>query len=160
MKYCLLFCLLSCFGSHFCIAQVFEQITMHKTFGSTRFEYTKDTVTFTVSPKEVLQIMSDDPLAYEEFWKAKKNYSIAGLMGFAGAALIAIPIASAIAGGDPEWAFAAGGVALIIGSTRFSKAFNRHAQSAVNTFNKRHTAFRPRADYLFSGLSLKLMLKF
>lgn len=160
MKSSLLLFLLTCFGSHACIAQAFEQITMHKGFGSTRFEYTKDTVTFSVSPKEVLQIMGDDPLAYEEFWKAKKNYSVAGLMGFTGAALVTIPIASAIAGGNPEWSFAAGGVALMIGSIHFSKAFNRHAQSAVNTFNKRHTAFRPRAGYLFSGLDLKLILKF
>lgn len=160
MKLRLFLLLLFSFGSHFISAQAFEQITMHKTFGSTRFEYTKDTVTFSVSPKEVLQIMGDDPLAYEEFWKAKRNYSVSGLMGFAGAALIAVPIASAIAGGDPEWAFAAAGAGLIVGSTQFSKAFNRHAQSAVNTFNKRHTAFRPRADYLFSGTGLKLMLKF
>ena len=147
-------------GTHLCFAQVFEQITIHKTFGATRFEYTKDTVTFSVSPKEVLQIMGDDPLAYEEFWKAKSNYSVAGVMGFAGAVLIAVPLATAIAGGDPEWAFAAGGVALIIGSTHFSKAFNRHAQSAVNTFNKRHTAFRPHVNYLFSGAGLRLTLTF
>jgi hypothetical protein len=145
---------------HYCSSQAFEQITMHKTFGATRFEYTKDTVTFSVSPKEVLQIMSDDPLAYEEFWKAKKNYSLAGVMGFTGAALIALPLTSAIAGGDPEWVLAAGGAALIVGSAHFSRVFNRHAQSAVITFNKRHTAFKPRFDYFLSGLGMKFTLKF
>lgn len=147
-------------GGHLCYSQGFEQITMHKAFGSTRFEYTKDTVTFSVSPKEVLQIMSEDPLAYEEFWKAKSNYSVAGVMGFTGAALIAFPLATAIAGGDPEWVFAAGSVALIIGSTHFSKVFNRHAQSAVNTFNKRHSAFRPHTEYFFTGLGARLTIKF
>jgi hypothetical protein len=158
---CLIFPTLLCLWSLTSASQVFEQITMHKTFGSTRFEYTKDTVTFSVSPKEVLQILGDDPLAYEEFWKAKRNYSISGLLGFVGAGLIAIPVATTIAGGsDPEWAFAAGGVALIIGSTQFSKAFNRHAESAVTMFNKRHTAFKPRVDYHFSGLGAKVSLKF
>lgn len=146
--------------SHFCFSQAFEQITMHKTFGATRFEYTKDTVTFSVSPKEVLQIMGDDPLAYEEFWKAKSNYSVAGVMGFAGAVLIAVPVGTIIAGGDPEWAFAAGGAALIVGSLHFSKAFNRHAQSAVNTFNKRHTAFKTRMDCMYSGIGVKFTLRF
>ncbi len=148
------------FTSTICLSQAFEQITMHKTFGSTRFEYTKDTVTFSVSPKEVLQIVGDDPLAYEEFWKAKSNYSVAGVMGFVGAVMIAVPVGTTIAGGDPEWAFAAGGAALIIGSMHFSKAFNRHAQTAVNTFNKRHTAFKPRMNYVFSGLGLKVALRF
>ena len=152
--------LLSSVLSNYGYAQTFEQITIHKSFGSTRFEYTKDTATFSVSPREVLQIMSDDPLAYEEFWKAKSHYSMAGILGFTGATLIAIPIASAIAGGTPEWAFAAGGAALILGSTHFSKLFNRHAQSAVIIFNKRHTAFQPRANYLFSGTGLKLTLTF
>ena len=135
-------------------------LVMYKTFGGAMFEYTKDTTTFTVSPKQVLQIMKDDPLAYQEFKKARLNYSAAGTMGFIGATLIIFPVVTAIAGGDPEWGFAAGGAALLAASIPLNKAFKRHAEGAIDTYNKNHTAFRPRAEYFFSGLGLKVMIKF
>ena len=53
----------------FLTASFAQSLTMHKTFGGARFEYSKDTSTFSVSPKQVLDIMGDDPLAYQEFKK-------------------------------------------------------------------------------------------
>ena len=135
-------------------------LVMYKTFGGAIFEYTKDTTTFTVSPKQVLQIMKDDPVAYQEFKKARVNYSVAGTMGFIGGSLIIFPVVTAIAGGDPEWGFAAGGAAFLAASIPLNKAFRRHAAGAIDTYNKNHTTFRPRVEYFFSGLGLKVLIKF
>ena len=137
-----------------------QSLTVHKTFGSTRFEYHKDTATFTVSPKQVLDIMQDDPLAYAEFKKARYNYSTAGILGFAGGVLIAVPIGTAIAGGEPEWALAAAGAALVITSIPLSKAFRRHAEEAIDIYNKKRTAFRPRTEYLWRGMGVGVVIKF
>lgn len=133
---------------------------MYKNFGSTTFEYTEKDSVFTVSPKQVLFIMKDDPLAYEEFKKAKINSGIAAIMGFAGVVMIAIPVASAIGGGTPEWGFAAGGAALIIGSIPLNRAFKHHAEHAIDVYNKKHTAFRPRANYFLAGIGAKVVIKF
>ena len=137
-----------------------QSLTMHRTFGNTRFEYHNDTATFTVSPKQVLDIMHDDPLALAEFRKARYNYSIAGVMGFAGGLLIAFPISKAIAGGEPEWALATAGAVIIIASIPLSMAFRRHAEGAIDIYNKKHTAFYPHTEYFFSGLGAQVVIKF
>ncbi len=137
-----------------------ESLVMYHSFGGAEFEYTRDTSTFDVSPKEVLQIMKDDPLAFEEFKKARKNYNAAGVLGFVGGTLVIVPVITAIAGGEPEWALAAGGAALLIASVPLHRAFKRHAQGAVDTFNKKHTAFIPRTEYYVFGLGAKVVIKF
>jgi hypothetical protein len=133
---------------------------MYRTFGGVHYEYRKDTSVFEVSPRQVLQIMGNDPLALAEFKKAKTNSTVSGIMGFLGAALIALPLGSAIAGGEPEWGLAAGGAALIIGSIPISKAYKRHAQNACDTYNSKHTVFRPHTEYFFAGLGGRVVIKF
>lgn len=138
-----------------------QTLSMYPKFGSTRFEYKKDTNTITVSPKQVSMILQEDPLAAEEFKKARTNYAISGVMGFAGGVLIGLPVGSAIAGGDPEWALAAGGVALILASIPIHKAFQHHAESAINLYNSKHTSsFRPKAHYYFAGIGGGVIIKF
>lgn len=137
-----------------------QQLTMYHTFGGARFEYTKDTTTFSVSPKQVSQILYDDPTAYEEFKRARSNYAAAGVLGFIGGGLIGFPIGTAIAGGDPEWALAAGGAAIIIASIPLTSAFKHHAEQAIDIYNKKHTAFRPRTEYFLSGLGVRVVIKF
>lgn len=80
-------------SSSFC-----QKITMEKTFGGTRFEMD----TLTLSPRQVLDLMSDIPIAYDEFSRAKSNYSTSGVLGFAGGLLVAVPLVTWVAGGNPE----------------------------------------------------------
>ena len=137
-----------------------DSLIMYRGFGSTSYDYvTRDSV-FTVSPKQVMNIMKNDPMALAEFKKARTSSSIAGVMGFAGVILIAIPIASGIAGGDPEWGFALGGAGLIIGSIPLNRSFRHHAQHAIDTYNKKHTAFIPRTEYYLCGLGARIVIKF
>ena len=137
-----------------------QQLTMYRTFGGAHYEYQKDTAIFSVSPKQVLLILKEDPLAYAEFKKAKTNNSIGGILGFVGGVMVIIPIGSAIVGAQPEWGLAAGGAAILIASIPFMKAYKRHAESAIDVYNKNHTAFKPRTEYYFSGLGIRMVIKF
>ena len=137
-----------------------QELTMYKTFGGAHYEYQKDTMIYAVSPKQVLLILKDDPLAYAEFKKAKSYNSLGGILGFVGGVMLIVPVGSAIVGSDPEWGLAAGGAALIIASIPFMKAYRRHAESAIDIYNKKHTAFRPRTEYYFSGLGIRMAIKF
>ncbi|CAN5208190.1 hypothetical protein BH09BAC3_BH09BAC3_03730 [soil metagenome] len=137
-----------------------DSLIMYRGFGSTSYDYvTKDSV-FTVSPKQVMNIMKNDPMALAEFKKAKTSSAIAGVMGFAGVILIAIPVVSGIAGGNPEWGLAIGGAGLIIGSIPLNRSFRHHAQHAIDSYNKKHTAFIPRTEYYLSGLGARVVIKF
>jgi hypothetical protein len=142
-------------------AQQTDSLSMHKTFGSARFEYTRGDSVYVVSPKQVMQIMKEDPLALAEFQKAKSNYSASGVLGFIGGVMIGFPVGTAIAGGQPEWGLAAGGAVLVlIAAIPLDRAFKRHATTALDIYNKKHTAFRPRTNYYLSGLGAKIVIKF
>jgi len=137
------------------LAQTAGEITMVKTFGGTRFEMD----TLTLSPRQVMEILKDTPLAYEEFKQAKKNYSTAGVMGFTGGLLIGFPVGTLIAGGDPEWGLAIGGAALLLGSIPLNKAFQRHANNALDLHNKKFSS-RINTNFYFTGNGLRLRFCF
>ncbi len=132
-----------------------QEIKIYKTFGGVRFEMD----TLTLSTKQVLNILSVDPVAYDEFKRAKRNDNISGILGFSGAFLIAFPIGTAIAGGEPEWWLVAGGGGLILASIPFNRAFKGHAVNALDLYNKRF-AYRLKPDLYFTGTQLKLVLRF
>ena len=115
--------------------------------------------TLTLSPRQVLEILRETPLAYEEFKLAKKNYNIAGVMGFSGAILVGVPLISAISGGDPEWGLAAGGAALILGSIPLNKAFQKHANNALDAYNKKFSS-RIKTSFFLTGTGFRLKLRF
>ncbi len=137
-----------------------QKLTVYKTFGGVHYEYQKDTAIFSVSPKQVKMILKDNPLALVEFKKAKTSYNIAGILGFMGGVMIAFPVGTAIAGGEPEWGLAAGGAALLLSTIPFTSAYRHHSLEAVDRYNEKHTAFKPRAKYYFSGLGARLVVKF
>ncbi len=136
----------------FCNAQ---EIKMYKTFGGVRFEMD----TLVISPKQVLEILKKQPIAYEEFKRAKVNYTVAGVLGFTGGILIGLPIGTAIAGGDPEWGLAAGGAALILGSIHFNRMFKGRAFNALELYNKKYTS-RLKPTLHFYGTQARLMIRF
>jgi hypothetical protein len=133
---------------------------MQKHFGNTSFEYTEGDSVYKVGQKQVSFIMKDNPTALAEFKKARTNSTLASIMGFTGVVLVVVPIAGAIGGGDPEWILAGGGAALILGSIPLNKSFKQHAERAMDIYNKKHTSFRPRAEYFLSGAGAKLVIRF
>jgi hypothetical protein len=144
---------LSLFATFLCFAAFAQPIQMHKTLGGAHFQ--RDTVY--LSHSHVREILSVDPQATQEFKLAIKNYRIGGLLGFSGAILLAVPVVTAIAGGDPEWAMAGGGAVLLGVSVPFSRGYKRHAQAALDGYNERQ-GFQPqtRAKFYFTGNGITL----
>ena len=133
-----------------------QEITMYKTFGGVRFE--RDTLV--LSTKQVLEILREKPLAFEEFKKARANYNIAGVLGFTGGLLICFPLGSALAGGNPEWGLAAGGAVLILGSIPFNRIFKARALNALDVYNGKETSSSVKHKFYFGGTSARLVIKF
>ena len=132
-----------------------QEIKMYKTFGGVRFEMD----TLVLSPKQVLNILKTNPVAFEEFKKAKANYNIAGVLGFAGGLLIGFPIGTAVVGGDPEWSLAIGGAGLILASIPFNRAFKGRAFGALELYNEKTTS-RIKPSFYFYGTQAKLVIRF
>lgn len=134
-----------------------QPITMYKTFGNVRFEMDTLTLTF----RQVSELLSINPKAHQDFKAAKTNYNVSALLGFSGSLLVAIPVITAIAGGDPEWGFAAGGAALIISSIPFNRAFKRRANEALDNYNSQFPKARlQRPEFYFNGKALGVRVRF
>jgi hypothetical protein len=146
---CILFGLICCTD---CLGQ---EIKIYKTFGGVRFEMD----TLVISPKQVLELLKVEPMAYQEFKRAKVNYNVAGVLGFTGGVLIAIPLGTVIVGGEPEWGLAAGGAALLLASIPFNRAFKNRAVNALDLYNKNH-ASRIKPTLHFAGTQARLVIRF
>lgn len=134
-----------------------QEINIYKTFGGYRFE--RDSVS--VSPKMVLTFMKSNPQAYAEFKKAKTNLDAAGVLGFAGGILIGIPLGTAIGGGDPEWALAAGGLGLLLATIPLNAAFRNHALNALDIYNsKLSSSIKVNAKFYWSPMGGKIIFRF
>jgi hypothetical protein len=153
----LIFAVFAIFVSSEVLSQPLE---MHKTLGGAHFM--RDTLY--LSHRHVREILSVDPQATEEFRIAVKNYRIGGLLGFSGAILLAIPVVTAISGGEPEWLMAGAGGALLLASLPFSRSFKSRSEAAIMIFNEKHAPATGRARrggpsrklyYTGNGLTLK-----
>jgi len=133
-----------------------QEITMYKTFGGVRFQ--RDSTVLSV--RQVMEILKEKPKAFEEFKKARTNYNIAGVLGFAGGVMIGIPLGTALVGGDPEWAFAAGGAVLILGSIPFNRIFKARALNALDIYNGKEITSRIKPEFYFTGTGARVVLKF
>lgn len=147
--------LLLLFGTAWCLkAQDRTEIKMYKTFGGARFEMD----TLVLSPKQVLEILKVEPLAYEKFKKAKANYNAAGVLGFAGGLLVGFPLGTAIGGGEPEWGMAIAGGVLIVGSFSLNRIFRSHAFEAIELYNGKTARIKP--EFQFYGTGARLVMRF
>jgi hypothetical protein len=133
-----------------------QQITFYKTFGGMGFEM--DTVT--LSMRDVLEMMRTNPVAHNEFKRARSNYNVAGVLGFTGALLVAVPLVSAVAGGHPEWELAAIGGTFILVSIPLNWSFQRHAQNALDEYNRQFESTRTRTNLYLTGTGARLVIRF
>lgn len=157
-KYRLIFAIISILIASEALSQPLE---IHKTLGGAHFM--RDTLY--LSHRHVAEILSVDPQATEEFKIAIKNYRVGGILGFSGAILLAIPVVSAISGGEPEWLMAGAGGALLVASVPFSRAFKSRSESAITIYNEKHAGqtgsirrrnnLRARLYFTGAGVALK-----
>ncbi|MFM7853971.1 MAG: hypothetical protein ACKO96_19125 [Flammeovirgaceae bacterium] len=104
-----------------------KKINAYKTFAGVVYEL-NDSIT--ISPRQVSMLLKSTPDAYQEFSIARSKNSIAAGLGFASGILISIPLVTAVAGGEPEWWYAAAGAGLAILSVPFLWSYRTHANGA------------------------------
>lgn len=109
-------------------------------------------------------IMKENKEAYALVQSAKSNQTWAMILGTAGGALVGFPLGTAIGGGDPEWALAGAGAALIVATIPIVKGFNRKTKKAVDLYNAAHYTsnyqFKPSFNLNIKGTSLGLTMTF
>ena len=132
-----------------------QGIKAYKTFGGVRFE--NDTTE--LSMNQVMSILKENDQAYAEIKKAKSYSNAAAITGFTGAMLLAFPLGTAVAGGEPEWIMAAGGAALLITSIPLNGAYRNHTMNALDLYNENKTA-RIKSEFIWFGTGAKLILRF
>ncbi len=105
--------------------------------------------TVSLSTHEVLEKMRVNPDAHAEFRKARSNYSAAGVLGFAGALLVSVPLVTAVVGG-----------AFIVVSVPLNWSFQRHALNALDVYNKQFESTRIKTNLYFTGTGARLVIRF
>jgi hypothetical protein len=112
-----------------------KKLTLYKSFGGVVYVM-DDTVA--ISSRQVSMLLKNKPEAFAEFKMAKRKLAICSTLGFAGGLLLALPIATAVAGGEPEWIFAGAGGALVLVSLPFAISFRGHAYNAIEIYNSKN----------------------
>ncbi|MFM8912094.1 MAG: hypothetical protein ACKOE6_04105 [Flammeovirgaceae bacterium] len=136
-----------------------KKITAYKTFGGVVYEL-NDSVS--ISPKQVSMLLQNNPDAYNEFKLARSKNSIAAGLGFASGVLIAIPLVTAVAGGEPEWWYAGVGGGLAALSMPFLWSYRSHANGALEKYNgaKLTGSARIQPSIFFDGRQAGLLIRF
>lgn len=136
-----------------------QRLKMYKTFGGVVFEL-DDSVQ--LSMKQTMMLLNTNQPAYEEMKKARGTSTVSALMGFSGAALVAVPIVTAAVGQTPEWGLAAGGGALMIGAFLVNQRFKARALYAIDLYNEHapQKTSRIKPELFFYGTGAQLVIKF
>jgi hypothetical protein len=135
-----------------------KKLTMYKTFGGVVYEMDS----LTLSPKQVMMVLKQNPEAFTEFKIAKRKATISSILGFTGGLLIALPLGTAIAGGQPEWIYAGGGAVLFLASIPFNTSFRGHALNALEIYNANPATSKIRVStsFHFYGTGASIILRF
>lgn len=114
--------------------------------------------------EELKIVLESNAQAYQQLKSAQSANTVASIIGGIGGALVGIPIGTAIAGKDANWALAGVGAGLIGVSIPFSVKANKLAKKAVNTYNSglRSGSFWNRSELHLSiaGNKIGLTLQF
>lgn len=126
-KTILMLCVILLSGT-FCSAQKIES---EKIFGG--YKYTQNGKIMTMN--DLVQTMKSNTEAFKYIKKAKSNYNAGLVLGSIGGFLLGWPIGTSIGGGDPNWALAGAGVAIIAITIPINKGFNKNATKAIDIYN-------------------------
>ena len=136
-----------------------QKLTMYKTFGGVVYEL-NDSVQ--LSTRQTASVLYPNKEAYRIFNQARRLSTYSGILGFSGAALAAVPVATVAFGGRSDWSLAGGGAALMIGSYFLNRAFKARALDALDIHNAALTqkTSRIRPHFYFYGTGAQLVIKF
>jgi hypothetical protein len=110
---------------------VTDSISMIKAFGGYQFYQAEKRLNM----NQLVKAMKPNEQATIQIKSAQSTYTLGSIVGFAGGFMVGWPIGTAIGGGEPKWAMAGIGAALIIVSIPMSQKFNKQAKQAVDTYN-------------------------
>ncbi|MFM9841270.1 MAG: hypothetical protein ACKVOQ_23600 [Cyclobacteriaceae bacterium] len=130
---------------------------MYKNFGGVVYEMD----TLTLSSKQVMMVLKQNPEAFAEFKVARTKATVSSVLGFASGLLVAIPLVTAVAGGQPEWVYAGGGAVLFLASIPFNTSFRGHALNAIEIYNSNPTSkIKMKSSLHFYGTGASIILRF
>jgi hypothetical protein len=146
--------LILAFGQLFCQ----KRLSIYKSFGGVVFEMDSTSI----SSKQVSIILQQNQQAYKEFKVAKRKALVGNVIGFTSGLLVAVPLVTAVAGGQPEWAFVGAGGVLFLISLPFYSSFRGHAFNAIEIYNSgvSSSSHRIKPSIHFYGTSASLVLRF
>ena len=138
-----------------------EQIDIIRVFGG--YKYTQNGRDLKM--KQLVNKMKYDEMAYPKIKSARLNNTLSTVFGATGGFLIAYPIGTAIANGEPNWTLAYIGAGLIVVSIPISLLGNKKAAKAIHIYNENRTdqAFlqpRPILRFNLTGPGLGFTLQF
>lgn len=112
------------------------------------------------SPKEVQNLMSGNPEAFELAKSANANYGVGNVLGVIGGFMIGWPIGSAIGGGEPEWALAGVGAGVLAVAIPLVSSGNKKMGKAIELYKGSAAPPKTSLDFQFKGNSIGFALKF
>lgn len=137
-----------------------QKIEIKKVFGGYTFSQNDKMITL----NQMQEIMKDNQKALDLVTSAKTNQTWGMILGGAGGALIGFPIGTAIGGGEPKWALAGAGAALIVATIPIVKNFNKKTKAAVALYNadipNTTSYFNPTFNLNFKGGSMGISMNF
>jgi len=136
-----------------------DSIKIFKIFGGYRFENKENVLTY----NDMLDMMKDNPEAYQLMNKAKSTAGFANIMACAGGFMIGWPLGTALGGGKPNWTLAGVGCGLLIVTIPIISSSNQNALIAIKKHNSSikklsyQKQFDIKVGMCSNGLSLKLL---
>jgi uncharacterized membrane protein YkgB len=120
------------FYSNFCFGQTTKDpISIKVGFGGIKFYQDEQKLNM----QDIKSMMQSNPQAYQQIKSTQSANTIAAIIGGIGGVLVGIPIGTAIAGKDANWALAGIGAGLIAVSIPISLKAIKHAKKAVSIYN-------------------------
>ncbi len=134
-----------------------DSIEIKKSFGTVFQQQSRN-----LTPKQLTDIVKNNPEAYKEMQQAKTNYAAATVFNYAGGFLIGYPLGTTLAGGKANWKLAGIGAGFLALSIPFTSGYTKHAGKAVTMYNKSVVTSLNKLDVRLrmSGQGLAMQLRF
>lgn len=116
-----------------------------------------------LKPRNMLELMKDNPAALEEMKKAKANSDAASVFAFLGGGLIGWTLGGLIGPEPPTWGLAAAGAGLILVALPLSSSYVKRASKATEIYNSslKQTGHQPvKVNLGLSDHGFGLTMKF
>lgn len=150
-------------GITFAAGQTADPIRCEKVFGGYSFHQGGQRLTM----RQLVDAMEHNEQAYQTIKSARSSTVIANILGGVGGAMIGWQLGAAVAGGEPNWAVAGIGAAVIVVAIPISSGANKKAKQAVDLYNSglndnRATSFWDRTDVrlCLSGNGMGMVMYF